>query len=201
MYSRCNGIMPINTKWFRARLSDREMSQRELARRMGLDSAAVSLMLRGQRQMKLTEAAEIARLLGVPAEEVMANAGVRLGAGGAQVQIAGTMDGHGEVSWTTGLGKVPMPGAVSATKAIQCRTAGTPLDYMDRWLLFVGSPSDGVQPEAMERLSLVKIRKGMTSIAQVRRGYQAGRWNLSGPVAAITDVDLEWATPVVLIQT
>lgn len=194
--------MPINTKWFRTKLSDREMSQRELARRMGLDSAAVSLMLRGQRQMKLTEAAEIARLLGVPAEEVLANAGVHLGAGGAQVQIAGTMDGHGEVSWATGLGKVTLPGPVgSATKAIQCRTAGTPLDYMDRWLLFVGSPSDGVQPEAMERLSLVKIRKGMTSIAQVRRGYQAGRWNLSGPVSAITDADVEWATPVVLIQT
>lgn len=194
--------MEVNTKWFRDRIADRKLSQRGLARAMGLDSAAVSLMLRGQRQMKLTEAAEIARLLGVPAEEVLTNAGVRVDAGGTQVQIAGTMDGHGEVTWATGLGKVATPGpAGSATKAIQCRTAGTPLDYMDRWLLFVGNPSDGVQPEAMERLSLLKIRKGMTSIAQVRRGYRPGRWNLSGPVAAIADADIEWATPVVLIQT
>jgi len=47
----------------------------------------------------------------------------------------------------------------------------------------------------------VKIRKGMTCIAQVRRGYKAGRWNLSGPIVATDDADLEWATPIGLIQT
>lgn len=62
----------MDTNWFRDRLADRGLSQRALARIMGLDAAAVSLMLRGRRVMKLTEAAEIARLLGVPAEDVMA---------------------------------------------------------------------------------------------------------------------------------
>ena len=54
----------MDTKWFRDRLADRGLSQRALARQMALDAAAVSLMLRGKREMKLTEAAEIARLLG-----------------------------------------------------------------------------------------------------------------------------------------
>lgn len=192
--------MPIDTKWFRRKLTEREMSQRELARRMGIDSAAVSLMLRGQRQMKLTEAAEIARLLGVPADEVLTHAGVRLSSKGSEVPITGTMDAHGEVHWSAGLGTTAAP-AGEFTKAIQCRTAGTPLDYMDRWLLFVGNPASQVAPEAMERLSVVKIRKGMTCIAQVRRGYKAGRWNLSGPIVATDDADLEWATPIGLIQT
>ena len=52
----------MDTNWFRDRLADRGLSQRALARHMGLDAAAVSLMLRGRRVMKLTEAAEIARL-------------------------------------------------------------------------------------------------------------------------------------------
>lgn len=53
----------MDTKWFRDRLADKGLSQRGLARHMGLDSAAISLMLRGRRAMKITEAAEIASLL------------------------------------------------------------------------------------------------------------------------------------------
>ena len=42
---------------------------------MGLDPAAVSLMLRGKRKMSAAEAAEIARLLNVSVEEVLLHAG------------------------------------------------------------------------------------------------------------------------------
>lgn len=169
---------------------------------MGLDAAAVSLMLRGKREMKLREAAEVARLMGVPAEEILQHAGLKVGSGGTRLPICGTIDGTAEVRWDNDLGDVQAPPGIDASGAIQCRTQGTPLDYMDRWLLFMAGPKkEGVQPEALERLSVVKIRNGLTGIAQVTRGYQRGRWDISGPALTARDVDLEYAVPILLIQT
>ncbi len=38
--------MPIDTEWFRDRLASRKLSQRGLAKAMGVDPSAVSLMFR-----------------------------------------------------------------------------------------------------------------------------------------------------------
>lgn len=65
----------IDTRWFKDRLADRRLSQRQLAKRMGLDPAAVSLMLRGMRKLSAAEAADLARQLGVSTDEVLARAG------------------------------------------------------------------------------------------------------------------------------
>lgn len=128
--------MAVDTDWFRDRLTQRKMSQRGLARALGLDAAAVSLMLRGRREMKLTEAAEVARLLGVPAEDVIAAAGVRISSSGALVPIVAWVDGQAEMHWEPTGENVPNPGAgLPATiSAVQCKTAGTPLAHMDGWL-------------------------------------------------------------------
>lgn len=192
----------INTQWFRDKLAERKMSQRGLARAMGLDAAAVSLMLRGKREMKLREAAEVARLMGVPAEDILQHAGIKMGSSGTRLEICGVMDGTAEVKWGNDLGTVAAPVGIEANGAIQCRTQGTQLDYMDRWLLyFIGPRKDGVAPEALERLAVVKIQDGCTGIGQVRRGYQPGRWDVSGPAIMLRDVRLEYAVPILLIQT
>ena len=68
----------IDTRWFHNQLADKRLSQRQLAKRMDLDPAAVSLMLRGKRKMSAAEAAEIATLLGVSADEVLMRAGATL---------------------------------------------------------------------------------------------------------------------------
>ena len=204
--------MEIHTQWFPDKLAEKQLSQRGLAKLMGLDGSAVSLMLRGKREMRISEAAQIATFLGVPTEEVVARAGgmVREPSAAAasqpEVPIIGIVDGRGHVKWCEAgeAGSVPRPPGdlPPAVGAIQCRTAGTTLDYMDRWLLFVTVPStEGVQPESIERLSVVKTRDGMTGIAQVRRGYTPGRWTLSGPAAAESEVDLEYAAPIHLITT
>lgn len=192
----------VDTQWFRDKLAARHMSQRGLARAMGLDAAAVSLMLRGKRQMKLQEAAEVARLMGVPAEDILQHAGLKMGSGGTRLDICGVMNGTAEVAWGNDFGDVPAPVGVEANGAIQCRTQGSQLDYMDRWLMFfVGPREHGIHPQSLERMSIVKIRNGLTGIGQVRRGYQAGRWDVSGPAVMLRDVDLEYAVPVLLIQT
>lgn len=65
-----------NTRWFQNRIADVRLSQRRVAKHLGLDPAAVSLMIRGKRKMSAAEAAELARLLGVTVNEVMRHAGI-----------------------------------------------------------------------------------------------------------------------------
>ncbi len=195
--------MAVDTKWFRDRLADRGMSQRGLARLLGLDAAAVSLMLRGKREMKLTEAAEVARLLGVPADDVIAAAGVRIDSGGELVPVVAYVDGEGEMHWSPEGDRVPHPGAglPGSISGVQCRTAGSPLAHMDGWMLFgCADAPQGVQADAIGRLSFCRLRDGVIYIAVPSRSYRRGRWDLTGPAANASAVDLEWAVPVLLIQ-
>lgn len=193
---------PINTKWFRDQLADRGMSQRSLARLINLDPAALSLMLRGRRAMKLEEAGNIARLLGVPVAEVLHHAGVEISSLGASVAITGWLDPHGEVHFEPDLGEVDRPHDLpSDVTAIQCRTAGSDLDYMDGWLLYVSKPSQPVATEHIGRLCLVRIAAGVVYLAQLRRGYRPARWNIAGPVAHANDVALDWSAAIVMIRT
>lgn len=195
--------MPVDTQWFRDRLADQRMSQRGLARNLGLDPAAVSLTLRGKREMKIAEAAQIARLLGVPADEVMRHAGVRIGSDGKMVLVCCYMDASAEVhTEATGL-TVPHPGGDLPERltAIQCRTAGTDLDHMDGWVLFAPVAMDGtVQADAVGRLSVVRLRAGVIHVAKLMRGMRRGYWNLVSPIGTMKDVDIEWAKPILLVQ-
>lgn len=194
----------IQTSWFRQKLAEKQISQRGLARLMGLDSAAVSLMLRGKREMKITEAAMIANLLGVSTEEVIAHVGERRRIDQRPVQIIGIVNGDGRIHWGE-FGEVPRPvGELPlAVAAIQCRTIGTDLDYMDRWILFVPNPPDTgeVRPECVDRMSIVRATGEESCVSQVRRGYAPGRWNLRGPNCNADEVELDYAAPILLITT
>lgn len=79
---RNNSHDQIDTRWFRERLYAVGMSQRQLAKHMDLDPAAISLMLRGRRSMSAQEAAEIATLFGVPVQDVVRRAGHGAGRNG-----------------------------------------------------------------------------------------------------------------------
>lgn len=65
-------------KWFKGRLAELGHTQRALARVLGLDPAAVSLMLRGKRKIEVKEAVALARLLDVPVDEILERVGVDL---------------------------------------------------------------------------------------------------------------------------
>lgn len=194
--------MPVNTAWFRSRLADQKMSQRALARQLGLDPAAVSLTLRGKREMKIAEAVSIARLLGVPADEVMRHSGVNIASNGKKVLVCSFMDAAAEVhTEATGM-TVPHPGGdlPDSLMAIQCRTAGTDLDHMDGWVMFANINMDGtVQADAVGRLSIVRLRNGVMHIAKLARGSRRGVWNLVSPIGTIKDAELEWAKPILLV--
>lgn len=193
--------MPVNTTWFKERLAEKRMSQRGLARTLGLDAAAISLTLRGRREMKLNEAATIAMLLGTPVEEVLEHAGVRSGSSGARINVSAVLDEHQEVVTIppSESFEVPVPSGLPANcMAIQCRTAGTQMAHADGWIFFTRTPRN-VSAEAVGRYSYVRIKNGLATLAQVQRGYKPGRYNLHGPATA-ENVELDWAEPVLLIQ-
>src|SRR3954452_5034580 len=61
--------------WFLAALDRAGVSQADLARHLRLAPSAVSRMLKGERQMKLLEAVQVANFLGVSQEDVLRHAG------------------------------------------------------------------------------------------------------------------------------
>jgi transcriptional regulator with XRE-family HTH domain len=195
--------MAIDTRWFRDRLADRQMSQRELARKMGLDHASISGLIRGKRPMRMQEAATIARLLGVPVSQVVEHAGLKL-EDSRQCAIVGYVDGTGEahIDWHSESDRAPcMLGCPERCVAIRFQTAATTLDHLDGWLAHLLIPDDGVPADSVGRLCLVKLREGMKIVATVRRGYQPGRWNLIRLAGgALEGADLQWATPIRVLR-
>jgi transcriptional regulator with XRE-family HTH domain len=64
----------MDTAWFLSQLDRAGLSQADLARHLRLAPSAVSRMLKGERQMKLLEAAQTASFLGASQDEVLRRA-------------------------------------------------------------------------------------------------------------------------------
>lgn len=193
--------MSVNTIWFNQQLAERGLSQRDLARKLGLDQSAISLTFRGKRQMKFAEAADIARLLGLPVSDVLRNAGVPVDDGKQTVPLMGYMDGSGEVHClhVENAEQILTPHPMTdGSAAIQCRTSGTPLEYMDGWMIFKERPTT---TPPLDHFCIVKIKGSVRTLGMIRRGYKKGRFNITGPAINVTDADLEWASPIISIKT
>jgi phage repressor protein C with HTH and peptisase S24 domain len=65
----------MNANWFQQTLDRAGASQADLARHLRLAPSAISRMLKGERQMKLLEAVQIAAFLGVSQDDVLRHAG------------------------------------------------------------------------------------------------------------------------------
>lgn len=171
----------INTAWFRAKLEDRQMSQRTLARIVGIDSSAMSLMLRGRRRMTVEEAGKIAQVLGVAAEEVLRNAGAELSAtrGAGTVKVAGWIDENGQVNDGRPLGPVVVesPPGLMASDCVALRIQSG--DQLDGWLLYY-RPGNVVSLEVLGQMCIVELADGRRLLRSVQRGYEPGFYTLSG---------------------
>src|SRR3974377_2534344 len=65
----------MDGRWFHQALERVNATQADLARHLRLPPSAVSRMMKGERQMKLLEAVQIADFLGASQEEVLRHAG------------------------------------------------------------------------------------------------------------------------------
>lgn len=192
----------INVQWFREQLAARGMSQRQLARKLGLDQSAISLTFSGRRRMQFKEAADIAHLIGLPVSEVLKNAGVPVDQGQQTIPVAAYYDGHGEVHCQGYDGErvVPPQPMPAGSTAVQCRTAGSALEHMDGWMIFNGPhlPPDKMP---LDTFGAVKLKKGICVLGTVRRGYKKGRYNVTGPAGVLQDVEVELFVPTLAITT
>lgn len=193
---------PMNTKWFRDRLRGIELSQRGLAKLLDIDAAAVSYMLRGQRKMTLQEANRIAQILGVPASEVMRQAGIKVDDNIKRVPVSGVCDATGNITMLAPKTheRIIAPADVPADSyAVQVRSPG---HTKDGWLFFV-SAEQREPREQIDSMCLCALADGTQVLAYVRRGYRKDAFNLTLSTDAgklLQDQSVTWASPVLWIK-
>lgn len=189
----------VNKRYFDGLMQAKEISLRGLAKRMGMSHSQLSLAFSGLRNLKLEEAAQLAAIFGEPLHRIVENAGVRVAAlHNHRVSVIGAMQGDGTVLLNPDgvVERTDAPEIIPATGvAIQARTAGGPLDWMDSWIFFCDRPA-GVDSAILGRFSFCQIKNGPAVLASVRRGYKENTFNLRGPYNA-DSVELSAASPIV----
>lgn len=196
--------MSVDEKWFNDQLTARDLSQRGLAKLMGLKPSTVNRMFRGTRRWQLDDVRLVAEILGAPAAEISARAGVEMPAEStAAIAITGVADAKGTIGGLkAGMGRRAErpPMLPDTAHAIRWVAPGLPVDG---WVAYF-IPAAKVEPEAVGRLSIVQLaNKGGRHLAVLLRGYAAGKWNLrslADASAELADVDIESAAPVVWIK-
>lgn len=167
----------VNTKWFRERLAERDMSIRRLAKLLELDPSAVSLMLRGKRTMTAQEANKISGLLTIPVTEVLSQAGIPIEEDARQMQVKAYVDPRGSVHPITAKNarRVAVPRDVPANGlALQVRA---PELLTDGWLL-IASPFDTRIDALLDRLCVVDVKSAGQVVGTLRRGYDDDRYSV-----------------------
>lgn len=196
-------IPKIETEWFLDRLATRKLSQRGLAKLMGIDQAAVSLMLRGKRRITLEEAAQLAVLLDASTTEVLERAGMPV-YGEPKCQLVGSLNAQHEVVMH-GEGAHDSvdtpPGVPKNCIALQARTANSDQEQIDGWLYFVDGEK-AAPASCIGDLAMVAVKGNGIKLAHVKRGYRRGAYNLLTQRGELmTNAEVAWASRVLWIKT
>jgi hypothetical protein len=166
-----------NQKWFLERLAERQMSLRQLAKKIELDPSAVSLTFRGMRKMTLGEANSIAELLGLPVTEVIRQAGIAVADDVKGVRLFGYVDAKSAVkNLPAGTARrVAAPADVPHDGlALQIRAAN---HFYDGWMVFVG-PENDTPALFMDRICVITLANNQKVFGTLRRGYEEGHYNV-----------------------
>lgn len=191
----------VNTKWFSERLAERDMSMRRLAKLLELDPSAVSLMLRGKRQMTADEANRISGLLMVPVTEVLTQAGIPIEEDARSFPIKAWVDAHSTLRAISARSarRVTAPRDVPGTgMAVQIRSSEL---TTDGWVLFAGARTLAVE-SMIDRLCIAEIPGGGDVIGTLKRGYDDEKFNLVPftPSPTMNNISVRAAAPVMWIR-
>lgn len=193
----------MDTTWFKARLQEARISQRGLAKLIGVDPAAVSLTFNGRRKLQLKEAGAIAAILHRPVTEILLHAGIPIGEETPTVPLVGYIDGAGEahIDWRAEpIDRAIVPPDIPANAvAVQYRTAGSSQEALDGWTVYI-LPPDAAREAPVNRMALVALRSGISLVGFLRRGYRLGTYNIQGFGTMLESVEVAWASPVLLIR-
>lgn len=191
----------INQEWFKDRLRQLKLSQRQLAKKMDLDPASVSYMLSGKRRMTMDEARVLASHLLVPVTEVMRQAGIDVIDDVRRVPVAGYVSTGSAVTLlpkgTHDMALAP-PDVPNGSFAVQTRIVSSP---SDGWLSFVSGVQES-PAECTNKLTVVALKDGRMLQAIIKRGYKQAHYNLilmpEGGV--LENKEVAWAARVLWIQ-
>lgn len=188
--------MTVDKRFFKALMAQHKLSLRTVATKMGMGHSQLSLTFSGKRRMQLDEANQLAKLFGVPLARIAEAAGIT-GVKDTRLPLLGFMRGDGTVELLEKPARTPSPdGLPEGVIVLQAHTADSPNAWLDGWSFFCVRPTE-VAGDAVGRFCYAKLDGGPPVLATVRRGYQPGTFNLSGPYSA-ESVALEWASPVLL---
>lgn len=168
-------MQTINTEWFREQLEERKLSARGLARKMKLDPASVSYMLRGKRRMTSAEANTIATILGLPTTEVLRQAGVPVNEDVHTVMLTAVVGAHGHLKkLSKGKRETVPPDVPGDGFAVQVRS---PSSAADGWLILCASQV--IEPKAaLGRLAVIHLKNGERVLGTLSKGYEAKSFNV-----------------------
>ena len=192
--------MEVDRRFFDSLMSDKDLSLRGLAKRMGLSHSQLSLAFSGDRKLQLEEAVQLSTIFGVPLTRIVQAMGVETKpVGDVRVSVIGyasedgtvTTNDYDSIDRTTAPEGIPDDGF-----AVQFRTGGTPLEWLDGTLLFCARPQP-VDHSALGRLSVCQLKEGPMVVAALRRGYKEHSYNLYG-IYQQDNARLEWASPVLI---
>ena len=193
----------VNRRYFESLMTDKRMSLRSLAAKMGMGHSQLSLTFSGARRPQLDEAAQLSQIFSVPLHDVVEALGVTLKPpSGARASVVGVVVGDGTVALHESgvIERTTAPEGLPAdVVAVQVRASGSPLDWMDGWVFFCRPPHGEVDPASLGRFCLVKIKDGPAAMAAVRRGYRDNTHTLRGPFSA-DSVLLEWSSPILMTR-
>jgi transcriptional regulator with XRE-family HTH domain len=192
----------LDQKWFLDRLSYKRLSQRQLAKSLGVHPSAISLMLKGKRRIQLHEATEIASVLGTPIDALLDAAGLEIPRENRSlVPVVGWVDRTGEVHTNPPEGpkRVNRPtGMPDGTAALRILDQSP----MHGWIIYYVE-SDLVDPMAVGRWSIAQTVGGGRYLAVLTRSYDLEKWALTHVTTGKTvdRMKVKWACPVVWVKS
>lgn len=181
------GITKIDKGWFMDLMAEKAISQKRLAEHLDRHPSQITLLLNGERAMKIDEAAALSRLLGVDVEELLVHAGAmdakeaaanaRRKSERTEAKVVGWIDDAGVVHKKGVAGPEFVsrpPGASPNCVALRAQNDGP----MDGWVVYY-TPASGVSSEAQGSVCVVDTADGRTMIRRVKRGYGGDDYSLS----------------------
>jgi repressor LexA len=130
--------------------------------------------------------------------------GVTIGdiVGAGVVTVSGRIGAGGEVIFEeTGGAVAPRPPGISGeVEALEVSGSSMLPRYSSGDIVYISRLSDGVQSEDIGEICAVRLSSGETYIKQLAHGSRPGFYTLRSTNAEdITDVELEWATPIIFV--
>lgn len=190
----------VDQRWFKARMKEKSLSLRALAKLIETDPSSLSRVLRGRQPIGVERAIGVSKAFDVPLEIVLKKVGVTVPV--TVIPIVGVADQRLNITRQPPNPSVPpmasFPDLPLNTVSVVCTDHES---TMSGWT-FCYVPATDVLASAIGRLSLVTLIDGSEMIRFVRPSLQMGRFDLIPviPKKPFPAVEIAAATPVLHIR-